>query len=207
MKKLIKVCGMRETQNIKELIELDIDMMGMIFYKKSPRFISEVPQVKFPDRVDKVGVFVNSSFEEILEIIKDFGLKKIQLHGNESVELCEKISGLGIEVIKAFGIDESFNFSEITKYEDVCSLFVFDTKTKAYGGSGKKFNWKKLNEYNGEVPFLLSGGITSNDINEVIEFDHPKYLGVDLNSGFELEPAIKDIKLLNEFVDKYRSNN
>ena len=123
------------------------------------------------------------------------------------MELCEKISGLGIEVIKAFGIDESFNFSEIMKYEDVCSLFVFDTKTKAYGGSGKKFNWKKLNEYNGEVPFLLSGGITLNDIDEVIEFDHPKYLGVDLNSGFELEPAIKDIKLLNEFVDKYRSNN
>ncbi|MEN8137677.1 MAG: phosphoribosylanthranilate isomerase [Bacteroidota bacterium] len=205
MKKLIKVCGMRESQNIEELSELDIDMMGMIFYPKSPRYIEKVPVLSGELNIDKVGVFVNSNSTEILEKVDEFNLNIVQLHGNEKADCCNDISDSGVVVMKAFGIDEGFDFSVLEEYERSVSMFVFDTKTKDYGGSGKKFNWNKLKEYKGNIPFLLSGGIGPNDIAEVLNFEHPKYAGVDLNSGFEIKPALKNIDLLKEFIKKYRN--
>lgn len=204
MRKWIKVCGMKYEQNIKELSLLDIDMMGMIFYDKSPRAISEVPQVKVPKNIKKVGVFVNSSYEYIMKSVKDFGLDKVQLHGSESLNLCKEIVSCDVSVIKAFGIDDDFDFELVAKYENVCSLFIFDAKTKKYGGSGRKFNWEKLEEYKGNVPFLLSGGISSNDVEDVLSFKHKMYAGIDLNSGFEIDFGIKDVKLIETFVKKYR---
>ncbi|MCK5782652.1 MAG: phosphoribosylanthranilate isomerase [Flavobacteriales bacterium] len=203
MKKLIKVCGMRESHNIEKLLKLDIDMMGMIFYDKSPRYIVEVPQLSFNENINKVGVFVNSSFEDIMEIARKFKLNNIQLHGNESVELCERLKKEKLIVMKAFGIDDDFDFSQIKKFENTCSLFVFDTKTKAYGGSGRKFNWNKLKEYQGDTPFLLSGGISLENSSELVDFKHYKYAGVDLNSGFEIKPALKDIGKLKSFIDEF----
>lgn len=205
MKKLIKVCGMRESQNIEELSELDINMMGMIFYPKSPRYIEKVPVLSGELNIDKVGVFVNSNSTEILEKVDEFNLNIVQLHGNEKADCCNDISDSGVVVMKAFGIDEGFDFSVLEEYERSVSMFVFDTKTKDYGGSGKKFNWNKLKEYKGNIPFLLSGGIGPNDIAEVLNFEHPKYAGVDLNSGFEIKPALKNIDLLKEFIKKYRN--
>jgi len=202
---LVKVCGMRDGDNIRELLNLDIDFMGMIFYEKSPRFISKPPEVLFPEKVQKTGVFVNATFKEIMDVAKKFNLDAIQLHGHETPEFCSKISQAGYTVLKAFGIDEKFNFEDIRTYEKACSFFVFDTKTKGYGGSGKKFNWEKLEEYQGDTGFLLSGGISPEDINTLKQFSHPQFKGVDLNSGFEIKPGIKNIEELKLFINELKS--
>ena len=206
MKKLIKVCGMRDAQNINDLINLGVDYMGMIFYAKSPRFVDEVPVVIGNKEVKKVGVFVNADEQEIMSTVRKFDLQVVQLHGSEEADLCERLKYQGLEVFKAFGISEEFDFKNVRSFHGVCDMFIFDTKTKAHGGSGKKFDWNKLDEYKGETPFLLSGGITLTDIDEVLEFKHQQYVGVDLNSGFEIEPALKDIVLLKKFVDRFKEN-
>ena len=204
MKKLIKVCGMRDTQNINNLIGLGVDYLGMIFYAKSPRYIEELPEIHDYRNVKKVGVFVNASETEIMDQVHKFDLQVVQLHGMEEADLCERLKYQGLEVFKAFGISDDFDFVNVKSFENVCDMFIFDTKTKAHGGSGKKFNWDKLEEYKGGTPFLLSGGISPDEINEVLNFKHTLYAGVDLNSGFEIEPALKDIGLLKEFFKDLR---
>jgi phosphoribosylanthranilate isomerase len=199
---IIKVCGMKEEGNMLALSKLDIDYMGMIFYERSPRYITRVLSVKFPDRIKKTGVFVNAAYDEIMDKATIFGLDAIQLHGNESPGLCERLKNNGLEILKAFGIDADFDFHRTAPFENSCSLFVFDTKTKSHGGSGKKYNWDKLSEYQGKTRFLLSGGITPNDVENIKQFDHPLLAGVDLNSGFEIKPGIKDIQALKVFLKK-----
>ena len=194
---------MRQTQNINNLISLSISYIGMIFYHKSPRYITEVPEIYNYKDVKKVGVFVNASEDEIMEQVLKFDLQVVQLHGSEEADLCRTLKYKGIEVFKAFGVSEDFDFKNTKSFEKECDMFIFDTKTKHHGGSGKKFDWSKLKEYKGEVPFLLSGGISSIDIDDVINFEHKMYNGVDLNSGFELEPALKDISKLEKFITKY----
>ena len=194
---------MRDTQNINDLISLGVDYMGMIFYHKSPRYITEVPSVNKYSGIKKVGVFVNANESEIMEVVSKFDLQVVQLHGSEEAELCKSLKYQGLEVFKAFGINDEFDFRNVKSFHGVCDLFIFDTKTKSHGGSGKKFDWTKLKEYNGETSFLLSGGISFNDIYDVLNFEHPQYAGVDLNSGFEIEPGLKDIGLLKKFINKF----
>jgi phosphoribosylanthranilate isomerase len=213
----IKVCGMRDAENIKSLIALKPDFIGFIFYNKSKRFVSEFPQIKFPKAIKKVGVFVNESLEEVLKISKKHQLVFVQLHGNETPEFCQKLvnmftdrsrsekphhSELGLEsfeIIKAFSVDENFNFEQTKPFEKYCKYFLFDAKGTNYGGNGIKFNWEMLQNYKGEVPFLLSGGITKKDANEIKRINHPKFIGVDVNSGFEIEPGLKNIQDIKEF--------
>jgi phosphoribosylanthranilate isomerase len=207
MKKLIKVCGMRDTQNINDLIGLGVDYMGMIFYAKSPRYIEQLPEIHDYRNVKKAGVFVNADETEIMDQVHKFDLQVVQLHGYEEADLCETLKYQGLEVFKAFGISDDFDFVNVRSFEGVCDMFIFDTKTKTHGGSGRKFNWDKLKDYKGNTPFLLSGGISPKEIEEVISFEHPQYAGVDLNSGFEIEPGLKDVGLLKEFVMKYRDSD
>lgn len=202
MEKIIKVCGMRDSNNIKELRALDINYMGMIFYPKSPRFIKN--KLIYDKKIKHVGVFVNESRSIIESIIEKYDLDVVQLHGNESVEECAYFKSKGIEVFKAFGIDKDFDFSKIKDFEKECSYFIFDTKTEKYGGSGQKYNWNKLNEYSGLTPFLLSGGISADDVDKLKDFKHKMYGGIDLNSGFEIEAGLKDLKLLELFIKDYR---
>ena len=204
---IVKVCGMREKENIQELLALDIHIMGMIFYKKSPRYVRRTPGIKFPDTIKKAGVFVNAGYDEIMKKSEQFGLDIIQLHGNEIPELGKKLSANGLEVFKAFGIDELFDFDKTLPFSQSCSLFVFDSRTKSYGGSGKKYNWKKLNEYKGKTKFLLSGGIGPDDLSAVKNFSHPLFAGIDLNSGFEISPGVKDIAALKIFLNKIRKDH
>ena len=205
MKKLIKVCGMRDTQNIYNLIDLGVDYMGMIFYAKSPRYIESLPEIHNYKNVKKVGVFVNANETEIMDKVREFDLQVVQLHGQEEVNICKNLKYQGLEVFKAFGISDDFDFVNVKSFEDYCDMFIFDTKTKVHGGSGKKYNWSKLDEYKGDTPFLLSGGIGPNDIDEILKINHKNYAGVDLNSGFELGPALKNIDLLNDFIQIYKS--
>lgn len=204
----VKVCGMREAQNIQDVMSLSPDYLGFIFYEKSKRYVSQFPQVEIPKNIKKVGVFVNESVQTILNLVEENNLIAVQLHGDESVSFCEElirhselVSGLNnVEVIKAFSVDETFDFEKTKAYSKCCQLFIFDTKGKGYGGTGLKYDWDLLKKYKGETPFLLSGGIGPNDVDSVLEFQHDKCIGVDLNSGFEDAPAVKNKEKLQSFV-------
>ena len=201
-KMLVKVCGMRDANNILELIKLKPDYLGFIFYDKSKRFVTSFPEVEIPSDIKKVGVFVNETIDEIIEIADKNKLEAIQLHGNESPEYCEELKVLlirNVEIFKAFSIDENFDFSKTEAYQKVCDFLLFDTKGKEYGGNGVKFDWEVLENYKGTTPFLLSGGISKNDAKEIKKISHKAFLGIDINSGFEIEPALKNIANIKEF--------
>lgn len=198
---IIKVCGMRCSDNICKVEQLGVDLMGFIFYPKSPRFVKETPSY-LPVKAKRVGVFVNEEIEVIKSKIEEFKLDFVQLHGGETPDFCSQIRDFGVKVIKAFSVSVATDFSACTLYDKVCDLFIFDTKCVGYGGSGESFDWNILSEYQAETPFLLSGGLGIENIDEVVRFSHPRLVGYDLNSRFEIEPALKDIKLIKKFLDK-----
>lgn len=199
----IKICGMKFPENIRRIADLQPDFMGFIFYPKSPRYAEplDVESLKsLPKSIKKIGVFVNESLENILTVVYKNNLDGVQLHGSENVADCHKLKETGLIVLKAFPIAEAYNFKVTKAYEGSCNFFLFDTKTETYGGSGVKFDWSMLAEYTGETPFLLSGGIAADDALAILEINHPKFAGIDLNSKFEISPGFKNVKLLNEFT-------
>lgn len=207
----IKVCGMRNGENLSSLIALKPDFVGFIFYNKSKRYVDEFPQIKFPENIKKVGVFVNETPQEVIKKVNEFDLDCIQLHGNETPEYISQLRLLEIgskpfskEIIKAFSVDENFDFKITNSYENVCDYFLFDTKGKDYGGNGVKFNWVILQNYLGKTPFLLSGGISKDDTEELKGINHKALVGVDINSGFEIKPALKNINDIKEFKKKLK---
>ena len=196
---IIKVCGMREPENIAEVSRLAIQMMGFIFYPGSARCVNNLlPQT--PADIERVGVFVNESRENILRTVKNQHLHCVQLHGQESAEACRLIRSQGTKVFKAFSIDTGFDFRSTIPYQECCDLFVFDTKCSKHGGSGIQFDWEILSEYTGQTPFLLSGGIGPDDVEHLLSISHPQMIGIDLNSRFEIQPALKDIPKLKTFI-------
>jgi len=197
----IKVCGMKIPENIEKLSKLDIDFMGFIFYQKSKRYTDKVP-VKITENVKKVGVFVNEDLGILTKIVKENSLQYVQLHGNETIEYCKKVSQKNIKIIKAFSVDDNFDFNITCRYQTFCDYFVFDTKGKNYGGNGIKFNWEILENYKGETPFLLSGGISSKDLDAIKKYNHKRFAGIDINSGFEIEPGNKNILEIENFITK-----
>ncbi len=195
---------MRNSENIKALVSLKPDYIGFIFYKKSKRYAEKVLDKAIlnliPTEINKVGVFVNEPIAEIHRICQKFSLNHVQLHGDESTEDCLKVKNLGYTLIKAFGINEEFDFTSLDKYEKYVDFFLFDTKTKDYGGSGKAYNWKFLKKYKGEKPYFLSGGISKENVKEALMFDDKRMQVLDINSNFESKPGLKNIKLLQEEV-------
>ena len=198
---------MREPKNIEQVAQLGVDMMGFIFYPKSPRYVSYVLARSDADRkVCRVGVFVNDSIPEILDKIHSFSLNAVQMHGSESRELCEQLREANgdIKIIKAISVS---NVGDIQKYKDyvgAVDYFLFDTKCKTVGGSGQQFDWQVLDEYDGDVPFLLSGGIGPEDAFRIRTFHHSQCVGIDLNSRFEIEPGVKDVEKLNKFLNEIK---
>ena len=201
---LVKVCGMREPENIEKVAQLGVDMMGFIFYPKSPRFASQsVARTAADKNVCRVGVFVNESVELISDKIQLFDLNAVQLHGNESRELCEQLheqNGL-LKVIKAISVSTAGDILKYKEYVGAVDYFLFDTKCKTVGGSGQQFDWQVLENYDGDVPFILSGGIGPEDVERIRNFHHPKCIGIDLNSKFEMEPGLKDVEMLKTFLE------
>ncbi|MBU2019893.1 MAG: phosphoribosylanthranilate isomerase, partial [Bacteroidetes bacterium] len=195
----VKICGLKNAFEINRIDTLcQPDFTGLIFHESSARnFIDSDTAIVSNDKC--VGVFVNQSEEFILSNITKYQLKTIQLHGTESPELCYRLAAF-VTVIKAFSIDDQFLFSSTKPYQKACNYFLFDTDVKGqHGGTGRKFNWNKLNEYQGENPFFLSGGIGPNDYAEILMLNHPQFFAVDLNSQFEDAPGIKNDKQLNKF--------
>ena len=198
---IVKVCGMRDAENIRQLEALGIDWMGMIFWPKSKRYVS-TPPAYLPQHVRKVGVFVDASLDAIRQYVEDYQLDIIQLHGQESPETLKALKPL--KLIKAFNIATPEDLQKTVAYEGLADYFLFDTKGKSVGGNGEKFDWSVLDSYQGETPFLLSGGIGSEDAQDVKTFHHPKCIGIDLNSRFETEPGLKDITKLKQFLEAIR---
>jgi phosphoribosylanthranilate isomerase len=213
----VKVCGMRETYNITGLRQLPVDFIGLIFYEKSPRFLEEKDDdlnylkgaiQRFGNTneyIQKVGVFVDADKKYVLSKAEEYGLDYVQLHGNENIFYCEKLKKAGLKIIKAFSVDEHFSFTNTEAYQYYCDYFLFDTKGENPGGNGVVFDWSILDNYKGETPFFLSGGIKPKMEEEIKPLKHPQLYGVDLNSGFEIEPGFKDIDLIATFVNNIKN--
>ena len=204
----LKICGMREPDNIQALLEVGLDFMGFIFYEKSARYVDEVALAKIPQLFDnqsnvkKVGVFVNAGLGVILAKNQVLPLDLIQLHGQETPEFCRRVKQEGFQVIKVFSVGQEFDFGQLKEYEGVCDYFLFDTKGKLPGGNGFSFDWSLLSGYRGGLPFFLGGGVEPNSINKINEFKHPRFFAIDGNSGFELAPARKDVAKIQDFKNK-----
>lgn len=199
----IKVCGMKDKQNIEALEKVsDVDFMGHIFVDSSPRLIKTNEATS---TLPSFGVFVNSSTDEIKEKTKKYDLSFIQLHGDESLEFARSINESVKPVVKVFAISDKQDFEKTREYEGCCTYFLFDTKTKLRGGSGEKFNWNLIKEYQGKTPFFLSGGISSDDVQAIKEIEHPLLFGVDINSRFETQPGIKNIEEIKTFAKQLKS--
>ncbi len=202
----IKVCGMKFPANRREVEKLPVDFLGFIFYPPSKRYPGKNAHPElFQSAKPGVGVFVDESPAEILRQAEKTGLKYIQLHGKEPPLVCKNLKARGMKVIKTFHLKENSDFEALKPYEGLADFFLFDTKTRLPGGSGKKFNWKILKDYPGKVPFFLSGGIEPMDAEKIRMLDHPLLFGVDLNSGFEEKPGLKNITALETFIDKLKA--
>ena len=220
---IIKVCGMRDGENIRQVAELGINWIGMIFWDKSPRNVTMIPTHAgiIPDRspihnsqfaihdFKRVGVFVDEMSQNIITNAVNFSLDLIQLHGHESPTLIRNLRHTldpdirpGIKFIKAIGVSGRNDVAAYKDYADCVDYFLFDTKCQSAGGSGEQFDWSVLDAYDGDVPFLLSGGIGPDDAARVKAFHHPKCIGIDLNSRFETEPGLKDINKLKSFLEQ-----
>ncbi len=205
----IKICGMKFPQNIEAVSTLNPDMMGFIFYPNSPRYVERLDTrilQSLPDSIQKIGVFVNQKFMDTYLMVERYKLNGVQLHGNEPVEYCISFKKLDLIVLKAFPISEVSDFDTTKAYEGACNYFVFDTRTPAYGGSGVKFDWNILSGYRGETPFILSGGISLDDVETIKQINHPKFAGVDLNSKFELSPGLKSLQMLTKFIHQLKGS-
>ncbi len=199
----IKVCGLNNPLNILELAGAGVDLFGFIFYKKSPRYYnSSLNNHVIRDMhhsIQKVGVFVNANEYEIMDAAAKYYLDYVQLHGDESPQLCTKLNQ-HVKVIKVFSVDNKLNKALMQKYSKVCDYFLLDTKTKLHGGSGKQFDWRALEDYDFKQPFFLSGGIGIEDVETIKRIKHPKLYGIDVNSKFEIVPGTKDTQLVKEFI-------
>lgn len=198
---------MRDPENLQQLAALGLDYIGFIFYGPSKRFVADMdPQLtkQLPAGIKPTGVFVDQSLEEVMALTQQYGLAAVQLHGKESPEYCRIIKEQfhNIEVIKAFGVNEQFNFDVLSTYQGVVDYFLFDTQTEGHGGSGKTFDWTMLENYHLEVPYFLSGGIGIEQLPMIKAIADPRLHAVDVNSRFETVPAMKDIELLTTFKNQ-----
>jgi phosphoribosylanthranilate isomerase len=219
---LIKVCGMRDGENIRQVAELGVDWIGMIFWEKSPRNVTMIPTHAgiIPDRGSlspltshlsplRVGVFVDEMAQNIITRVVNFQLDLVQLHGHETPTLIRNLRRTladirPVKFIKAISVSNRDDIETYKEYADCVDYLLFDTKCPTVGGSGNQFDWTVLDAYDGDLPFLLSGGIGPDDAERVKAFHHPKCIGIDLNSKFEVEPGLKDISKLKQFLEKVK---
>ena len=202
---------MREPENILQVLRYRPDYLGFIFYVKSPRYagndLERIREVTIPVQVQKVGVFVNEALETILKIQEAFSLDMVQLHGNESVQLCESLRSNGMKVMKVFSVGPDFEFKVMEPYYPYVDYFLFDTKVEYYGGSGRPFNWKLIDNYPFEKPFFLGGGLGNENIHKIRHINNTYLYAVDVNSRVESAPGVKDPAKLRSFREQFDKIN
>ena len=204
----IKVCGMREPGNIREVAGLKPDYMGFIFYPASKRYagrLSPSDLMNIPVEIKKVAVFVNASREEIVSTCKAYSIRILQLHGDEPPAFCRLLREEGFQVIKAFRVGQGLDMEKMEAFAEVCDFILFDTSGEGFGGTGLKFDWDQLQDYTIELPFFLSGGLAPGDADRIKDMDIPQLYAVDLNSRFEIKPGLKDKEELEKFIRKIRT--
>lgn len=207
----IKVCGITSVDQLQALQEIGVDYAGFIFYERSPRYLGKhkLTAKVIADEgleIKRIGVFVNEVEEKIIEAVDEWGLTMVQLHGEESPAFCEKISN-HVKTIKAFRVNEMESLSyKVSAYQDAVEYFLFDAMGEQYGGTGKQFNWEIIKEAHIQKPFFLSGGIGPDDASSVLNLrnDNPFCHAVDVNSRFEIEPGVKNMVLVRQFVDSIK---
>ena len=201
----LKICGMKHPQNIAEIAALNPDYLGFIFYEQSKRYVGEdfdeALAYHLPKGIKKVGVFVNATLEYVYSTVERYGLDLVQLHGEETPDYCRQLRMKNIKIIKVFSVGQTFDFSQLEPYKLHCDYFLFDTKGKEKGGNGIVFNWDILKQYDNEVPFFLSGGLNLENIENVRALSDVNVVAVDVNSGFEIEPALKDVQKVQRLID------
>jgi len=202
----IKVCGLRDPENLLALMALQPDYVGFIFHETSPRFVGETldPEVvkNLPRTVKKVGVFVNASIDQIVRTVKRYGLDYAQLHGDETPDFCRNLQFKGVNIIKAFSIDAEFNFTKLNNFKPHCDFFLFDAKGIHRGGNGQAFDWGLLRRYDNEKPFFLAGGIDLDNAEGAAELTGLKLHALDVNSKFETDPGLKDLEKVRQLMEK-----
>ncbi len=207
----LKVCGMKYPDNAAAVAALMPDYMGFIFYKSSKRYCGETLTPAFvkslPASIITTGVFVNESVEEVLRVCSTYAFKAVQLHGYETPDFCIACKEAGLLVIKVFHVGEKMDWSVLEPYKKIADYFLFDTKTPEYGGSGNRFNWDLLQQYDNEVPLFLSGGIDETILDELNRLKNINIYALDINSRFELEPGLKDIERVKKFVKSLKQKN
>ncbi len=230
---IVKVCGMRDAENIREVAALGVDLMGFIFWPKSPRFVQMISSQAgiIPDyseeryrravtgqqapvstaKPKRVGVFVDEMPQTIVSYVYNYALDYVQLHGQERPVMIENLKRTlipdiapGIKIIKVLSVSSKEDVMKYKAYEGIADLLLFDTKCDTIGGSGEQFAWQVLDAYDGKTPFLLSGGIGPDDVEKVKAFSHPQFMGIDLNSRFETAPGVKDVQRLRSFIQQIR---
>ena len=211
----VKVCGMTEIDQIRQLDAMGVDFAGFIFYPKSPRYVlrhltgEQVKKARF--RLGKVGVFVNATYDDVMRQVDSFGLDMVQLHGDETPRFCEQLANY-ITVVKVFRMGENDPIDWLIRpYQDSCDMFLFDTEGVGYGGTGKKFNWETLRPAHIDKLFFLSGGIEPGDVEKLKAFEREpiarKLFAIDINSKFELSPGVKDLKKIRTMLDGVKGAN
>lgn len=207
---MIKVCGNCDPRNIESVSALTPMLMGFIFYDGSPRSACGLdPEVvrSLPEYIRPVGVFVNAGCDSIVDTCGRYGFKIVQLHGDEDPQQCRRLRDSGLVVIKAIGVDDDLQWDSLVPYDGAVDMFLFDTRTKARGGSGRKFRWCRLADYHLNIPYMLSGGIGPDDIDRIVSAMRPGMVGIDINSCFETAPGVKDVTLLTRFIVSLRKLN
>lgn len=201
----LKICGLKDPENIKQIVSLKPSMMGFVFHHGSPRnMIAEELPLEIPSNIEKVGVFVDSNSEFIDSMIRKFRLNAIQLY-HEDLKPFQRLR-TKVKLYKALPIEIKNDLYRARTYSQDCDLFVFDAKGKNAGGNGIKFDWDTLNVYEGRTPFLLSGGIAPGDTALINDIKHDHMIGIDINSKFEIEPGLKDIDLIKQFKKELYEN-
>ncbi len=204
----IKICGLKNPENINEICSLSPDFVGFIFYEKSKRYVGaqfdELVVKQISKKIKKVGVFVDEESKKICELAQKYDLDYIQLHGVETIAVCQLLQIKKLKIIKVFQMDENFDFSILKRFENCCDFFLFDTKTSQYGGSGKTFDWSIFDNQLINKPFWLSGGIGLENINEALQLNIPNLIGLDLNSKLENEFYEKDYNKTKQIINLIR---
>jgi phosphoribosylanthranilate isomerase len=206
----VKVCGLCNPVNVKDIGEAMPDFMGFIFFPGSPRYVGKEPDMvlfhNVPPMVRKIGVFVNEDNHNIIDISMRTGLDMVQLHGNESPVSCIQLKSSGLTIIKAFNIGYDFSFESLNQYMPACDFFLFDAKNELYGGSGRKFNWGILEDYTLDKPFFLGGGIGPEDTGVINSIVNRGFYAIDINSRFETSPAMKDAEMVKRFIKEIKND-
>lgn len=207
----VKVCGLKEPSNIREIAQLAPDYMGFIFYPASPRYVGNDLPVRvlneLPVEIKRVGVFVNEDVENILRTTRKYGLAYVQLHGDESPEQCNSLRNSGIKVIKAIHVENRRDIETARIYHGYVDYLLFDTKGKYRGGNGIPFDWRLLENKVLQAPIFLSGGIGISEVHSIMASKEIDPFAIDINSKFELEPGVKNLKLVEQAIHQIRAKS